>query len=227
MDRDEDVSLIEDCLDRLGRLGFKAEALEPVGVEAIGRAALRLARRIVDDPPGDFGHPLGFGRVPLTPWELARRRAAVHIWDRSAILDVSEDVHDHCYDFVSACCVGGLEHRVFRPASRSDESTGAKALLYAAGSCDAPGSEGGGPDLSIVEVERFVVEAPRIYAMASEKLHSARPTSKLTVTVQFQSPIVKPQARVYRTYLPPAGQFASASMPFTRARLALALAGWR
>lgn len=226
MDHEQNQRLIEDCIDRLERQGYNTGALEDVGACAIGTAAVRLARRIVARTSVDLMHPLGFGRVPLTSWALEKPRVAVHVWDRSSASPVSEDIHDHCYDFVSVCCVGGLEQRVFGLDQRLGGFLDARPLLYSAGSCDAAGSEGGGANLGIAEVKRFSVEAPQIYAIGADVLHSARPTNELTITVQFQSPIVKPQARVYRLGAPTVETTTSAPMPFTPERMNLALTEW-
>lgn len=225
MTREQDQRLIEDCIDRLEQQGYKLGVLEDVGVRAIATAAVRLASKIVEQAAGDLGHPLGFGRIPLTSWELDRPRVAVHVWDRNSTTPVSDDVHDHCYDFVSVCCAGGLEHRVFRLEPGPGGFSGARPRLYSAGSCDAAGSEGEGTNLHIAEVEGFSIEAPRIYAIGADVLHSARPTSEFTVTVQFQSPIVKPQARVYR--LKGMDMPSSTPMQFNPERMTRALAEWR
>lgn len=226
MAHEQDQSLIQDCINRLGQQGYKIGALEDIGARAIGTAAVRLASRIIARAPVDLGHPLGFGRVPLTSWALDQPRVAVHVWDRNSTTPVSEDVHDHCYDFVSVCCAGGLEHRIFRPEPRPGSFLDARPLLYSAGSCDGAGSEGRGTNLGIAEVERFSIEAPRIYAIGADILHSARPTSELTITVQFQSPIVKPQARVYRLRGRTIETTSSAPMPFTPERMSRALTEW-
>lgn len=226
MAHERDQSLIVDCIDRLSRQGYKTGVLEDVGARAIGTAAARLASRIIARASVDLGHPLGFGRVPLTSWALDQPRVAVHVWDRSSNTPVSEDVHDHCYDFVSVCCAGGLEHRVFRLEPTPGGFLDARPLLYSAGSCDAAGSESGGANLGIVEIKRFSIEAPQIYAIGADILHSARPTSELTITVQFQSPIVKPQARVYRLGARTIETTSSAPMPFTPERMTRALREW-
>lgn len=226
MTHEQDQSLIQDCINRLGQQGYKIGVLEDVGARAIGTAAVRLARRVIAQASVDFGHPLGFGRVPLTPWVLHQPRVAVHIWDRNSITADSEDVHDHCYDFVSVCCAGGLDHRIFRPEARAGRFLDARPLLYSAGSCDAAGPEGGGTNLGIAEAETFSIEAPRIYAIDADVLHSARPTSELTITVQFQSPILKPQARVYRLQGRTVSTTSPAPMPFTPERITRALREW-
>lgn len=223
MHYEEDLSLIQDCLDRLEREGFRSDVLEPFDRHAIRQAAFRLAGTRIHREPGDLVHPLGFGRVPLTPWDLDRPRAAVHIWDRNAASTASRDVHDHCYDFVSVCCAGGLEHRIFRLEPSSGASLGTQALLYSAGSCDTAGSDTVEAEFGLAEIDCFVVEAPLIYEIGSDILHSARPTGKLTVTVQFQSPIVKPQARVYRPNAIEIEQPRCAPTAFTTERILRAL----
>jgi hypothetical protein len=223
---EEDQSLIEDCIDRLGQQGYKTGALEDVGARAIARAAARLASRVLSEASVDLGHPLGFGRVPITPWALDQPRVAVHVWDRDSATPIAEDVHDHCYDFVSVCCAGGLEHRIFRLKLSEGGLLDARPLLYSAGSCDAAGSEGEGTNLGIAEVKRFSVEAPQIYAIGADILHSARPTNELTITVQFQSPIVKPQARVFRLRAGSIEATSPVPVPFTAERIACALAEW-
>jgi hypothetical protein len=220
---EKDQRLIEDCIDRLGRQGYKSGAIEYVGAQAIGAAAVRLASGIVARASIDLAHPLGFGRVPLTPWALDRPRVAVHVWDRNSTTAISEDIHDHCYDFVSVCFAGGLEHRVFRLEPGRGSVLDARPLLYSAGSCDTAGSDGGGTNLAIAEVEGFAVEAPQIYAIGADILHSAWSTSGLTVTVQFQSPIVKPQAQVYRLQLRATGRSFPAPISFTPERMSRAL----
>lgn len=226
MENEQDLRLIEGCIERLAGQGYKSGALEHVGVHAIGAAAVRLATTIVAQASVNLAHPLGFGRVPLTPWALDRPRVAVHVWDRNSTTAASDDVHDHCYDFVSVCCAGGLKHRIFRPEPGPGGFFDARPLLYSAGSCDAAGSEDGGATLGIAEVEGFNVEAPQIYAIGADVLHSARPTSYLTVTVQFQSPIVKPHARVYRMQARSIERTLSDPAPFTPERLTRALTEW-
>lgn len=224
MDNAEDLRVIEDCIDRLAREGYKSGALEHIGAHAIGTAAVRLANWIVARASNDLGHPLGFGRVPLTPWVMDRPRVAVHVWDQHSIAAPSEDVHDHCYDFVSVCCAGGLEHRVFQLDPRPGGVLTAQPLLYYAGSCDTAESDVGRTNLGLTEVEGFAIEAPRIYAIGADILHSARSTSEVTVTVQFQSPIVKPQARVYRLQPQAMERGSPTPMPFTWERMSRALA---
>lgn len=225
MDHEQDLRLIENCVDLLGRHGYNSNVLERVGAHAIGTAAVRLARRDAARASVDLGHPLGFGRVPLTPWALDQPRVAVHVWDGTSAIAVLEDVHDHCYDFVSVCCSGGLEHRVFRLEPRPASPMAAPPLLYSAGSCDVAASEGGGMNSGIAEIGGFTIEAPHIYAIAADTLHTVRPISELTVTIQFQSPIVKPQARVFRLQGQTIGKTSRA--PFTPERMTRALTEWR
>lgn len=225
MGHSEDLTLLHDCLHRLEREGFSSATLDPIGANVIGAVAVRLACDVVRGASADFGHPLGFGRVQLTPWELDRPRVAVHVWDHLAMSVVSEDAHDHCYDFVSVCYVGGLEHRLFQVRHEQGLALGAHSLEYAAGSCEAPGSTGIQEDLSVLEVDRFAVEAPEIYAIGCDVLHSAKPTSARTVTIQFQSPTLKSHAQVYRSCGHHVRSRASGSVSFTAERLARVMAG--
>ena len=219
----EDREIIGDCLSRLGNRGFSSAALDGIRPEAIGGAAVRLACRVILDGSGDYAHPLGFGRIQLTPWALDRPRVAVHVWDRIAMATASEDAHDHCYDFVSVCYLGGLEHRLFEVQQQPLTESRVHLLRYAAGSCNAVEIPSVRENLQALEIDRFRVEAPDIYSVACDIIHSAAPTNERTITIQFQSPVVKPHAQVYRPYRREGATQPAA--PFSSERLSSVLLG--
>ena len=140
-----DRNLLDACQQALVRHDFEAAALQGYDLRAIGTAAVRLAQAFLADTSGMLVHPLGFGRIPLTEWALDKPRIAVHIWDCSAGLPLADDIHDHCYDFVSQCHIGALEHRMFQLENVVDEGHRVQPVSYAAGSCDAatPTTDGG------------------------------------------------------------------------------------
>src|SRR4051812_19763945 len=102
-----DRVILCDFLAAVVSADFHQGKIPPSLLAAAGPAALRLALDRLDSN-GPTNHPLGFCRVPITDWQLDAPRAAVHIWDGSAGLRISDDIHDHCYDFVSLCLAGGM-----------------------------------------------------------------------------------------------------------------------
>lgn len=196
MRADSDRALLEECLSHLAKVGFVADALTPYQ-SSIGGAAVRLAKNILAKNEGLLVHPLGFGRIPLTPWSMDQPRAAVHIWDGNAGLRQSEDIHDHCYDFISLCHVGGLRHRIFDVAQEATEVR-LMAMAYAAGSCTTARSSGQLRDIKIAEIRTVQVTTGEACSFSHDVFHSAEATSEFTLTVQFQSPWKKSEATVFR-----------------------------
>jgi hypothetical protein len=201
-----DRKLLEHCLSDLQQGGFEAASLNRYRSADIGGAAVRLGRRALDDQSHSLEHPLGFRRIPLTAWHLHSSRVALNVWDNSTRTDWSEDIHDHCYDFVSVCYIGGLEHSIFRVSAERGPGARAVGLRYAAGSCDAADSDQELVDVRVVNLRRYQVTAPMIYSLRNDVLHCATPVGGLTITVQFQSPCMKQKAQVYRRVTVGAGR---------------------
>lgn len=216
--------LLNECVSDLERSGFAAERLKGRDLVEIGAAVVWLARKKLDESPEGIHHPLGFARIPLTPWRLDCSRIAIHVWDQRSTLTLSDDIHDHCYDFVSLCHHGGLEHRIYEVTNDACAIQRATALHYAAGSCEGAGGGHFLDEVRILPVDAFRISAPQVYAMRHDVLHSASPVTDLTVSVQFQSPCRKAEARVYRAVERQHREKWLSGESFTYERLASALA---
>lgn len=193
-----DRALLDDCLSDLVRADFDPLCLHADPL-SIGDAALRLVRAELARGLAAVSHPLGFGRIPLSNWDLSAPRIAVHVWGGGTLRELSDDVHDHCYDFVSICHVGGLEHRIFQLSADAVVGEPVAPMSYPAGSCTiaSPQVEKAEP-AGLIMVEEFKVQGGEIYGLGHEILHSAKPSNELTMTLQFQSPCRKTNARVFR-----------------------------
>ena len=188
--------LLEAAAARLDGVGYAAIPWDRAERAAIAAEALRRAVGVLRDGGDGVLHPLGFARIALSAWTLERPRIAVHVWSNDWPEAHALDIHDHCYDFASICIAGEIHHSFFGP-SHSADALACDALHYRAGCCaDSESALGEGQRLTLVD-EQTVAVHDAVW-LHHGRLHRARPLTDVAVTVQFQSPCIKPAARVFR-----------------------------
>lgn len=192
--------MLEAASARLYRDGY---AVMPWGRReraAIATEALRRAVAVLREGGEGVTHPLGFARIPLSLWALERPRIAVHIWNGKCPAANSLDIHDHCYDFASICIVGQVRH-TFYEQGPSAEALTCNMLQYRAGCC-ADGESGSAESQQLTPVSAQTVGPYDGLLLDHQSLHQSQSLTDVAVTVQFQSPCIKPMARVFRAASP-------------------------
>ncbi|NIJ22054.1 hypothetical protein FHS95_003765 [Sphingomonas naasensis] len=192
----ETGGLLEAAAARVDAAGYTAIPWDRDERATIAAEALRRAVAALRDGGGGVIHPLGFARIPLSPWTLERPRFAVHVWSRDWPAGHALDIHDHCYDFVSICIAGEICHSFFEPCDSAD-ALACEASRYQAGCCaETEGAPGERQRLALKN-ERTVAPYDAL-SLHHRELHRAWPLTDVAVTIQFQSPCIEPTARVFR-----------------------------
>lgn len=195
---DTAIELIERGGGRQPR--FDAELTQAICSDAISRVDER--RSLSGSFPEPRFHRLGFLRIPLTKWNPSAIRVALHIWHCPSVDRYQEDIHDHCYDFLSVCLIGGIRHSIYDLPRAPNTGLQFERLAYKTGSSECTVTDRANGELCLVN--EIVVRPLESVYFDSSVLHSLKPETAITASVQFRTADRKVCATVYRSSEAPA-----------------------
>jgi len=141
-------------------------------------------------------HQLGFTKYVLHISDKKEIIVRMNVWKNSNMLySISNDIHDHCYNFTSKVIIGHLTHYIYE---ENEFGENYDLFMYSFDRKNNKSIQEYERSIKVSLRNRFSVFSGEVYEFNSNIFHKVEFSSPITVTIQVQGRYNKKSARVLK-----------------------------